>query len=220
MECFILYDKVLNDKYFSKDEEPKVDSNENSGGTIAEEKTADELYKEYLNNLKENINKTYNDMSDSISEEEYQLNEEPYEYGSRTPACIYNDIENYESCAYLNNDNKLNIIFYEIEDSTDYVEKDKKYIDSNVLQIFIVEDGNAGMHYVYYIKENGKMYVSPIESLLDSNINPKEVSGLKNIVNVIPSDFGFISGWSKPIFVDIEGNLFRDDGKVIKLNQE
>lgn len=223
MGGFITYDKVLKDKYFSNNNEKNKTAKENTKTTTEEESNvqssnsisnADELYQKYLNNLKENVDKTYNNMPATEDEYEFSKNHDEYNYGGISSQVIEDSIEGTKSTIDLS-DGKLSIeIMSDGENKTFNV-------DNNVLQFFVTEIGNGGFHCVYYIKENGKIYESQVEALLSRSEKPIEIKNLKNIVGIISSGFGFLSGWQEAIFIDIEGNLFRIDenNNAIKLNK-
>ena len=216
---FITYDKVLKDKYFTKKDDKKEEKKEtNTTTTTDNEKTADDLYAEYLKNLKENMSKTYNTIPILSGEEldKMDQNGETYNYGSNNICDTYSQ-EGYRVCAHLDNNKMLEIIFYENDGSV----VKKNNIDSKIVSIYSSTTGNNGSINIYYVKEDGKLYYIETSALHENNIEIKTIDNLKNIINIIPSGFGFKSGWQEPIFVDIEGNLFRtEDGKAIELNVE
>ena len=102
--------------------------------------------------------------------------------------------------------------------------------------MFLIEEGQAGWKYLYYIKTDGTVKVVGIDDNIESKVNDvddngnilkvngnfefksKKIEKLKNIINVFRGSFGLLSGWAEAIFTDIEGNLFRIDseGNIIK----
>ena len=85
-------------------------------------------------------------------------------------------------------------------------------IADNVLEFFVVPDGNGGAQSLYYIDIKGDLYSVDHELFGDNGIylatkeelKPKKLS-YKNIVSVLPGAYGNARG---PIFVDMEGNMY------------
>ena len=224
---FITYDKVLKDKYFSKKTETKeVKKEDNKKQEIKKEGlTADELYLKYIENLKTSHSVVYNN-GENISDDEatkLEKNDGVYKYGSMEYACDSYGQEGYSVCAYLE-DNSLSIRYEKYEEAEGNTDPNKvvnkNKIDSNVLKYFVTTRGNNGYVEVYYIKNDGKLYVLNTDKLLQGTKEINEIKKVKNIIDVRSSSFGFFSGWEEAILEDIEGNLFRIDENfnAIKLN--
>lgn len=190
-----------------------IESRKGDNGTkeTTTAKTADELYKEYLANLKKNIDKTYQEIPDVSDDELAKLeqNSEAYTYGGMTLDCALDDIEGYKYCPNII-DGELNVSVYDVDNGNKVIKS--VTISKNVLQAFISEIGNAGTSSVFYLTEDGKMHSIWCGDLTNDSKKTPETLKLKNIVGVIPSTFGILSGGASPIFIDIEGNLFDDDG--------
>lgn len=91
----------------------------------------------------------------------------------------------------------------------------KKYnkykIDDNVLDFFVVEEGNGGYKYLYYITNDGSLYVINADGLEDS-IKPRKIN-INNVISVIEVTDGYNDGGGEreALFVDIEGNIIKNN---------
>lgn len=87
---------------------------------------------------------------------------------------------------------------------------DNYKISDNVLNMFLVEEGNGGYHYLYFIKNDGSLNKTCISCLTSSDNTPKiENVNAKYIVNVIQSSSGNEDESVNPIslYIDIDGNI-------------
>ena len=194
MGGFITYDKVLKDKYFSKDsdESKEVENNKEDNKTKdnnnTKEKTADEMYEEYLENFKKSYGTKINEERTMIVFGKMALSEANYSYEITKDKELYIDI--------------------------DYTGKFK--IDSNVINMFLIDVGQSGMAALYYIKNDGNLYKFIADDFEDkevaewNSIKGKKVN-LKNIVSVNQTIFGKESSARGPIFIDIEGNIYTEE---------
>ena len=196
-------------KYIESKKENKIETTPVTDGstTNTTAKTADEMYQEYLANLKKNIDKTYQEIPDVSDDELAKLeqNSEAYTYGGMSLDCAVDDIEGYKYCPSISN-GELNVSAYDVDNNYKLIKS--VTISKNVLQAFISEIGNAGTSSVFYLTEDGKMHSIWCGDLTNDSKKAPETLKLKNIVGVISSTFGILSGGHSPIFVDIEGNLF------------
>lgn len=85
---------------------------------------------------------------------------------------------------------------------------DDSLLDSSVVLFFIIDGANGGYEYVHYIKEDGSVYSSNSGYAIHTNLK-LEGKKLKfnKIVNIIQ---GATEGANYPIYIDIDGNTFRD----------
>ena len=144
-------------------------------------KEADEMYKEYIANIKENMSK---DLSKNTT-----INYRGEDL----------DLGNY----YIELTNDYELYLHGAADTEYEVSKD-------VVQAFLVQSGQAGNSLLYFVKSDGKLYsANPGEILDTKKIASKELT-YKNIVNVMPGNFSDDeSGYTGPIFIDIEGNIVK-----------
>lgn len=134
------------------------------------------------------------------------------EYSSQTlemASRVLNDA-NYRFEIKSNGDLIMNV-YGEYGASVKNAEKYKNYkIDTNVLLMEMSDSGNGGYKHLWYLKEDGNVYViSPDNSI----VNKKEIEikkeNYQHIVSIEPASFGDSvggGGWA-PIFIDIEGNI-------------
>ena len=160
---FITYDKVLKDKYFTKKDDKKEEKKETSN-TTTDEKTADELYAEYLENLKDNM-KNINVASQNYKDE----------------------LAGMEFFVRLN-DGSLTVNLVE-----DGVNDQVIDISKNVLTYFVLPVGQGSMKMIYYITEDGKIYSSSIsESTKSTELS--EFKNIVNVIPVVVgSESGSVS---------------------------
>ena len=203
MGGYITYDKVLKDKYFSKDsdktKEVEKDKEEakNEGKISIEQK-----YSNYIENLKKNINTLY-DNSNNYSREEFSG---------------YEQQSGYYINVNLTNNGTITVKYAEDEVFNTNVEEIKN-VDNNVLQLFSPVNSKWNFFSIYYLKNDLKVYKLDLSSLEEKNIEIKEVNGLDNIIGAIPTKVDGPSYMYEEIFIDIEGNLFKlENNKVIKVN--
>lgn len=154
----------------------------------SKEKTADERYKEYLENLSKSMKEKYSERN-TAGMNQYNL--------------IYNSLNEQEYSLEI--DNSLNLLF----SSFNHLESFNKYkIAEDVVAYFLVRTGNGGYQSLYYIKSNGEVHNATIEQIDDGTIKDVKVD-VKNVVevrSVVSVDENGIGG-SKAIFVDIDGNI-------------
>lgn len=177
---FVGYDKFL---------KPTSKCNCKTTKKESKEKTADERYKEYINNLAKSIEEKY---SETVDYKNLTINEDYY-----TSA---NTEEDYK--AYINGKKELYVSYISSEDPS-------TKIADNVVKYYNVVVGNGGYKLLYYITTEGKLYSINVESIGTGLKEPKEVDK-KNIVEVrsgVATDENGI-GARIPLFVDIDGNLF------------
>ena len=158
--------------------------------TETKEKTADERYKDYLDNLSKSIQKTY-------------VNETPTEDYS-TSIVNTSVIEKTElgSTYLIEIDNKL-----ELKVSSQEANLNDYKIADNVVSYYIIHTGNGGFSTLYYINSSGKVYSANVENAIynKTNIETKEITDVKNIIEI--KEGSSTSGF--PLFVDIDGNIIK-----------
>lgn len=76
-------------------------------------------------------------------------------------------------------------------------------LTSDILQFYVLFEGNGGLSSIFAIKENGTVTKIAFEQTIVITDNYKN---LKNIVNIIQ---GARVGSHNPFFVDINGNLYK-----------
>ena len=178
---FIICDKFLFKTDTNKDITVE-DNNENNSDTTI---NYDELYESYLNNLENNI-ENYNDTDNNL----IKINNEIYDYSYTVEI----------------NKNKELILNYLSDNRKDKYNNYK--ISDNVVSMFVVKNGNAGMNSLYYINTNGEIYETNIEDLDTKELASKKLN-YKNIIYVTEGFHNDDSGYSYPIFVNIEGNILK-----------
>ena len=145
----------------------------------------DKIYNNYLVNLKNNIINKYEDYSNNVVE-------------------VSND---YLDTVYTFTINKnLNLIL---------TTRDNKYnnykVSDNVLNMFLIDVGNGGFKYLYFIKDDGSLNKLCIDCIKEEGNVKVEKEDKKYIVNVIQGVFDYeVSGAPGPIFIDINGNIIMD----------
>ena len=86
---------------------------------------------------------------------------------------------------------------------------DKFKVSSDVLNMFLVEVGNGGFKYLYFIKTDGSLNKFCVDCIKEDGKIKVEKDSKKYIVNVNQGLFDYeVSGFRSPIFVDINGNIF------------
>ena len=156
------------------------------------EMTADERYKKFATNLKEEVAK-YGDTANI-----------------KSVFCRADEGDGswYEVC--LNSNGNLSLRFGNEE-------LDKKYgtesLVKNVIAFYIIDIGQDEWHCIYFINEDGtvgSVYVDPVIFNGTGEIEIKnKISGLKNIVSILDGGIGLEeSGTHTPLFVDIDGKVY------------
>ncbi len=183
-------------------------NNKFSNGKVINEKTIEKVYieelkkcgsKEVAEKLEDNLYTKYlNKLSDEL-ESKYDNTKKEY-------------IHNIRVGGYAE-------LSYRIELSKDKVLRlEGKNIVGNVLEYFVVDNGNGGARSLYYITTNGDLYKIDHEVSLHNKTNMKlKKLPYKNIVSVLP---GLLDNSRGPIFIDIEGNMYigEDNTSVLKSN--
>ncbi len=86
----------------------------------------------------------------------------------------------------------------------------KKEVATNVLFYRVLYFGNGGFRALYYVTEEGKVYMANVEEAIIDNgtIKSTSIDNVEKVVNIIPgsSDSGY-----NPLFVDINGNIISSD---------
>lgn len=151
-------------------------------------KTAEERYKDYLDNLKVSINRTY---IDNGGENTYSL---PIINTSRVENTMLSEVYNIK-------------IDKNLELTIDSDSLNNYKIADNVLSYYIIHTGNGGFSSLYYITTEGKVFIADVENAIynKTTIQTKEID-VKNIVEIKEgsSTAGF------PMFVDIDGNIIKE----------
>lgn len=159
--------------------------------TETKEKSADERYKDYLENLSKSIEKKYAEPKDFDNQ------------GLIDQSMYTQAIENVNYTVTINEKKELRISYGESE-VINPTYKEYKIADK-VLAYFRVHVGNGGMYNIFYITEEGKVFSVNVEQLpTDKPSEPKEVTGVKNIVLIKE---GTTVSAGLPIYIDIDGNI-------------
>lgn len=100
-------------------------------------------------------------------------------------------------------------VIYHLDDSS----SDIRVIANNILSYYVIYYGNGGFRSLYFIYEDGTVGKASIESDF-VNGNSIEVETIENLNNIVTIQQGVFSdemgtGGYGPIFVDIDGNLYR-----------
>ncbi len=186
--CFTSFAVLYKTKVilFSKNEEVKCENNNDDDVknkvTISDEKS-EKLYKEYLSRRK---------------------NEPRFENGLIT---LSSQSRLYESTisATLDSEFNLKLTIPDFKEYTNYL------VDKDVIDAFLVDDGNGGYEYLYYITEDGTLKVVCIECLMYEDFKIKTVTDKKYIVSVNNlsdnnSTYNFDS--HVVVFKDINGKFY------------
>jgi len=163
----------------------KEDITNNSTTSNISKESADDRYKNYLENLKSNIKDTYSNKINNYIFESSDYLEKGYQLK-------------------INKEEELLLTIFDNSKYTNYK------ISNNVLTMYIVGIGTGGYKSVYFIKEDGKVYSVCIDSLSTNQMEIKEYN-YKNIVNITGGSFeDEYSGTLNPIFIDIDGNIITE----------
>jgi len=85
---------------------------------------------------------------------------------------------------------------------------DSNKIDSNVVNMFLIESGQGGDQSLYYLKEDGTLYFFYVPDLLIDNELKIKKTDKMNVVSVYCAGYSDeYTGSYGPVFVDIEGNI-------------
>ena len=114
------------------------------------------------------------------------------------------------SSVYLNAQNEAYVTIE--KNSNLYGTYEENYnIGNNISNIYVSQYGNGGYSYIYLLKLDGT--VDCIDGTQTENgiIEITQVDGLKNIINVVDCSMldDNLSGAHEPIFIDIDGNIYR-----------
>ena len=150
--CYLLFgEEIFKDNTSNT---PKVSDNFQNSTT----KTTDELYNEYLTNLKKEITDNYKTYSNNVV--------------SGTSMYLNTDYN-------FTIDKNLNLTF---------TTNDGKYtnykVSENVLNMFLIEVGNAGYKNLYFIKTDGSLNKMCIDCLKEDTTVNVIKEDKKNIINV------------------------------------
>lgn len=157
-------------------------STDNNNIQTTDIKSADELYNEYLLNLKKEIENEYKEYSDNVINGKSMSLDTDYKF----------TIKNNLDLVFTTGNNKY----------SDYK------ISENVLNMFLIDVGNGGYKYLYFIRTDGSLNKMCIDCLSEDSTVKVETENKKNIVNITQGLFGYnYSGAHGPIFIDIEGNI-------------
>ena len=142
-------------------------------------KEENKTYTKYLTNLEQNIKTKYDDYNNNVINDSSEILNTTYS---------------------INITKKLDLMFK----SND---ADKK-LDTNVLNMFLIEEGNGGFKYLYFIKKDGSLNKICIDCYKETNEFKIEKINKDNIVNVTQGLFdNEVSGYTGPIFIDLNGNI-------------
>ena len=150
--------------------------------------SADEQYKIYLNSLKTNIQKELEKDSEiSLSTDSMYID------GGFTFR-INKDLDLYMS----------------LSDSKYKTKYDDYKIDNNVLTMSVIYTGNGGFKSLYYITLDGKVKNVCLDCIQSDELTIKEEKH-KNIIEIVQGNYNVsTSTASKPLFIDINGNIITD----------
>ena len=210
LTCYkmFIYDKKNDNKQNSKN---TVENNNQSDINVNDEKTNDNQSENNLNN-----NDAQNNNSADVTVESIYT-----KYLNKLSEQIGSKYNNGDNGTYQILTSKrvggYEDLDYSISISNDKVLKlDNNKIADNVLEYFVVNNGNGGAQSLYYIDTKGNIYSVDHENSLSekSEIKSNKLS-YKNIVSVLPGVHGNSRG---PIFVDIEGNMYvgENEKQIVK----
>ena len=142
------------------------------------EKTADERYKEYIDNLSKSIEK-------------------------QKITFYYRTNGGYSFQIIIDNNKNLLIG----GDAPTFNRMANKVADG-VIDFFITGVGNGGFHSIYYLNTNGELYRASLETSFENNQFEFEKVEVKNIVGVKPIvTSNGVEAANSAAFIDIDGNM-------------
>ena len=200
---FVAYDKVLKDKYFTKEDNKKDEKKNN-------EKTSDEAYAKYLAGLKKTINNNFKEKTEDV-----------YNYTTDQAIDLKEYLTKHERVSATNSSGEV-IWFETLIDTTGL----KIKIDGEVVKEIedvvysrIISSVTAPEHTVYYITGEGRVGLVDIAINIENNkyeiVNDHDGTSYenKNIVSIEPVFDGIRSGDIVAALIDIDGNLILDRRK-------
>ena len=143
-------------------------------------------YARYLTNLEDEIRKNYNDSNKN------QIRSNSVVLNTYYTVTITKDLE---------------LMF-----NTDDKKFDNVKLSDNVVNMFLIDYGNGGFKYLYFIKTDGtlnKICIDNIRAQSPINIEKTELNNIVNVTQGIINDE--VSGDLTPIFIDIDGNMVIDN---------
>ena len=139
-------------------------------------------YEQYLSNLKTSIENNYEEYSNNV------INSDSIILGTNYNFTITKNLE---------------LLF-----TTSNNQYEKYKVSENVLNMFLIEEGNGGFKYLYFIKTDGSLNKLCVDCLKEDSEIKIEVKDNKYIINVTQGLFDYeVSGARGPIFIDIDGNI-------------
>ena len=151
--------------------------------------SAAEKYQVYLSNLEKQIRSSYNN-NDKV----YYKN-------------LINGKNNFYDTFYEISINKNKELLF----SSKELSLNNYKVSDGVLNMFVIEEGNAGYEYLFFVKKDGTINKFCISCITTEDKTPKiEKEDVKYVVSVMQGNFGKEvdeSGWVSPIFIDIDGNI-------------
>ena len=195
---YIIYDKTISKSAESNTSENTTAENDAEKINIDDNDNKASRYEKYLSNLKEGIKNNYN-----VDTKDLEV--------SNSIRGIFSETDNIDYIFEIDKNQILKMTSGEKE----------KVVDNNVLNMFLVNEGNGEWHSLYFIKEDGSLNKITLESMLYFN-NEKvtvdfdklkiESINKKYIVNVISGTALYDDGGGETIamFIDIDGNIITD----------
>lgn len=151
-----------------------------------DKKSSDDLYKEYLSNLKKSIQSNYKDYSNNV--------------------ISYESVEDENTIYTFTITKDLKLL---LDSKSKSISEYK--ISDDVLSMFQIRIGNGGYNYIYFIKADGTLNSLCIDCIDSTSSIKVEKENAKNIVSVIQGAFDYeYSGTEGTILVDIDGNVILD----------
>lgn len=165
----------------------------------SKEKTADERYKAYLENLTKSIEENYG-TDDEGGIRQY----------SRVKSITYDLSYSIE----INKNGELLLTY-----DGDLNSKFNNYkLSDDVVSFYLTYYGNGGYQSLHYIKSNGEVHSASIEQIQDDGTIKDTKIDVKNIVEIksmLNTDENGIGGYST-VYIDIDGNVI--DGNELAKN--
>lgn len=188
LSAFIVYDKCFKKQDKCIIDSSSVNPKETTGKSESKSSDLAVSYSNFANKMKSERSK-FNDS---------------YSSGQYVNSCVEGGYT-----VSLSSDGKLYVKYHNDNINSKYGNIRGNFdVADKVLSFYVVPYGQGGCNGLYFINEDGTVGMADIEySAMNMNdISINKNIGFKNIVSVISGDFYLAAG---PIFVDIEGNMYK-----------
>lgn len=200
LSAFIVYDKCFK----KQNNKSTIDSSVNSKKAAGKDESKSSGSDEKNESKSSDPAVSYSNFANKMKSERSKFNDS-YSSGQYVNSCVEGGYT-----VSLNSDGKLYVKYHNDNINSKYGNIRGNFdVADNVLSFYVIPYGQGGCNGLYFINEDGTVGMADIEysaaNMNDIRIN-KNI-GFKNIVSVVSGDFYLGVG---PIFVDIEGNMYRE----------